>query len=148
MTMTSAFTTPIPNQTVPTQWLQQGCEAGTNVGQCPAPAFGARPRQGAGSSGNTYAYLTLGFTKQLVKDRFTIGLLATLPLVNLTTGPFTPARFHFEGVRVPRNGLLAFQHGHRLDHRLDAHRPAGHAPLTRQTSRDDRRPDHRIGRWV
>ncbi len=76
---------PIPNHTVPTQWLQQGCEAGTSVGQCPAPAFGARPRQAAGSSGNTYAYLTLGFTKQLVKDRFTIGILATLPLVNLTT---------------------------------------------------------------
>jgi hypothetical protein len=76
---------PIPNQTVPTQWLDQGCEPGTSVGQCPAPAFTARPRQRAGSGSNTYAYLTLGAVKQLVKDRFSIGLLVTLPLGNLTT---------------------------------------------------------------
>ncbi|CAN5151773.1 hypothetical protein BH09MYX1_BH09MYX1_20870 [soil metagenome] len=76
---------PIPNQTVPTQWLQEGCETGTNVGQCPAPAFAKRARQAAGSSNKTYAYLTLGAVKQLVKDRLTIGLFLTLPLVNLTT---------------------------------------------------------------
>lgn len=76
---------PIPNQTVPTQWLEQGCEAGTNVGQCPAPAFAKRPRQAAGASGKTHAYLSLGLVKQLVKDRLSVGLLLTLPIVNLTT---------------------------------------------------------------
>lgn len=75
--------TPIPNATLPTQWLQQGCEEGTAVGQCPKPALGKRPRQGAGSSGKNYSYLTLGMVKHLVKDRMSAGLYLTLPLVNL-----------------------------------------------------------------
>jgi len=75
--------TPIPNGALPTQWLEQGCEEGTAVGQCPKPALGKRPRQGAGSSGKNYAYLTLGTVKHLVKDRVSAGLYLTIPLVNL-----------------------------------------------------------------
>ena len=77
--------TPLPNEVVPTQWLSQGCPAGTKSGQCPAPGFPARPRQAAGSSGKTRTYLTLGFVKHLVKDRLTIGLYGMLPLSSFTT---------------------------------------------------------------
>jgi len=77
--------TPIPNDAVPTQWLQQGCEAGTKAGQCPAPGFPARPRQGAGSSQKTRTYLTLGFVKHLVQDRLTLGIYAMLPVSSFTT---------------------------------------------------------------
>ena len=76
---------PIPNQVVPTQWLQEGCEPGSGAGQCPAPAFTKRARQAAGASGKSYAYLSIGAVKQLVKDRLSVGLLFTLPLLNLTT---------------------------------------------------------------
>jgi len=77
--------TPIPNDVVPTQWLGQGCPAGTKAGQCPAPGFPARPRQGAGSSGKTRTYLTLGFVKHLVKDRLTLGLYGMFPVSSFTT---------------------------------------------------------------
>ena len=42
---------PLPNGTVPTQWLENGCEKGGAAGECPAPAFPARPRQSDGSAG-------------------------------------------------------------------------------------------------
>ncbi|MFO1281353.1 MAG: hypothetical protein U1F51_02630 [Burkholderiales bacterium] len=73
-------------------------------------------------AGDTVDTVTLGYhavaTPGLRSIRLTMRatsfdgpiLGVTGALVNLTTGPFTPARFHFEGVRVPRNGLLAFQH--------------------------------------
>lgn len=75
----------LPNTVVPTQWLQSGCDEGTKLGQCPSPAFPARPRQGAGSSGQTRPYLVIGGVKHLIKNRFSIGLFLTLPLANLTT---------------------------------------------------------------
>ena len=76
---------PIPNGTVPTQWLAQGCDPGSRPGQCPAPAFRARPRQSAGDSSKTRTYLSLGLVKHLVPDRLTIGLYAMLPMSRLTT---------------------------------------------------------------
>ena len=76
---------PIPNDVVPTPWLQDGCDPGTTVGTCPPPGFHARPRQAAGSSDKTRTYLTLGIVKHLVKDRFTIGAYAMLPLSSFTT---------------------------------------------------------------
>jgi long-chain fatty acid transport protein len=76
---------PIPNGVVPTQWLAQGCDQGTRPGQCPAPAFQARPRQAAGDSGKTRTYVSIGLVKHLVPDRLTIGLYAMLPLSRLTT---------------------------------------------------------------
>ncbi len=75
----------LPNTTVPTQWLQEGCDAGTKAGQCPAPAINARPRQAAGSSGQTRPYLIFGGLKHLIKNRFTVGAFLMLPLGNLTT---------------------------------------------------------------
>jgi hypothetical protein len=76
---------PIPNGSVPTQWLQNGCEAGTVAGSCPPPGFAARPRQGQGSSGVTRTYLTIGLAKSNVRDRFSVGLYAAFPLGNFTT---------------------------------------------------------------
>jgi long-chain fatty acid transport protein len=76
---------PIPNDVVPTQWLNKGCTPGSGSGQCPVPAFTARPRQSDGSSGKTRTYLAFGIVKSLVKDRFTFGLYAMIPLTNLTT---------------------------------------------------------------
>ena len=76
---------PLPNSIVPTQWLQQGCPPGTQMGQCPAPGFTGRPRQGQGTSGQTRSYLALGVVKSLVKDRFTVGFYAMLPLSSFTT---------------------------------------------------------------
>jgi len=75
---------PLPNDVVPTQWLQQGCPAGTQANQCPAPGFGARPRQGQGTSGVTRSYLVLGLVKTLVRDRFTLGLYGMLPVSSFT----------------------------------------------------------------
>jgi long-chain fatty acid transport protein len=76
---------PIPNDTVPTQWLERGCPAGSAAGQCPPPGFSARPRQRDGSSGKTRTYLTLGIVKQIVPDRFTLGAYAMLPISSFTS---------------------------------------------------------------
>lgn len=76
---------PISNDSVPTQWLEQGCPAGTAAGECPSPGFSPRRRQRAGSSGKTRTYLALGVVKPLVKDRLTIGAYGMLPLSSFTT---------------------------------------------------------------
>ena len=44
---------PIANDSVPTQWLKSGCSVGSGTGQCPSPAFAARPRQSQGSGART-----------------------------------------------------------------------------------------------
>lgn len=75
---------PLPPDVVPTQWLQQGCPAGSGAGQCPGSGFAARPRQGQGSSGQTRTYLALGIVKSLVKDRFVLGIYGMLPLSSFT----------------------------------------------------------------
>lgn len=71
---------PIPNDSVPTKWLEDGCPPGARAGECPAPGFNARPRQARGSSRKTRTYLTLGIVKHLISDRFTLGVYAMLPL--------------------------------------------------------------------
>jgi len=83
--ITSPSGVPIPNNVVPTQWLQNGCPAGTGPNQCPAPGFAARPRQSQGSGQQTHAYGAIGLVKHLVPDRFSIGLYALVPISNLTT---------------------------------------------------------------
>lgn len=77
--------TPIPNDSVPTQWLEQGCPPGTAVGQCPSPGFPARRRQAAGSSGKTRTYLAFGIAKKLIPERLTLGIYGMLPLSSFTT---------------------------------------------------------------
>jgi len=75
---------PIPNDVVPTQWLNQGCPAGTTPGTCPT-AFTPRPRQAQGSSGKTRSYLTLGLVKHLIRDRLSFGVYAMLPMSSFTS---------------------------------------------------------------
>ncbi len=84
-TITSPSGVPIPNDVVPTQWLQHGCPAGTGAGQCPAPGFAPRPRQSEGTSGVNRSYGAFGLVKHLVPDRFTLGFYAMVPISNLTT---------------------------------------------------------------
>jgi long-chain fatty acid transport protein len=76
---------PISNYAVPTQWLQQGCPAGSRPGDCPAPGLPARPRQSQGTSGKTRSYLAFGMVKRLIPDRLTLGLYAMLPVSGFMT---------------------------------------------------------------
>lgn len=76
---------PIANDTVPSDWLRQGCPAGTAVGQCASPGFPARPRQARGSSGETRSYIAFGLVKQLFVDRLRFGVYGMFPLSSFTT---------------------------------------------------------------
>ncbi|HMJ10379.1 MAG TPA: hypothetical protein VK524_03180, partial [Polyangiaceae bacterium] len=69
---------PISNATVPTDWLENGCT------DCGDPLFGARPRQGDGSSGDTRGYVILGLVNRLIGERLVLGFHALLPLGNFT----------------------------------------------------------------
>jgi hypothetical protein len=71
---------PIPNDTVPTQWLQHGC----HTAGCDGDAFAARPRQGAGSSGVTRAYTSLGLVSHILDPWLILGLHALVPIGNFT----------------------------------------------------------------
>lgn len=71
---------PVPNDRLPTAWLQSGCQGGTEAGNCPAPGLAARPRQGQGASGKTRTYLALGFVKHAANDRLAIGIYTMLPV--------------------------------------------------------------------
>jgi hypothetical protein len=72
---------PIPNDTVPTSWLQRGCAES----QCSGRAFAARPRQGDGSSGNTRAYTTIGLVSRIRDPWLVLGLHAIVPVGDFTT---------------------------------------------------------------
>jgi long-chain fatty acid transport protein len=84
---------PIPNDSVPTQWLEHGCPAGTATGQC-AGGFAARPRQNQPASGVTRSYLAVGLVKHLFDERLALGFYALLPL-----GSFIAAREYFPDER-------------------------------------------------
>ena len=71
---------PIPNDVVPSSWLRRGCAAGTEEGDCPAPGFPARPRQQNPTDKRAHTYVVLGMVKQVVPDRFAIGMYGILPL--------------------------------------------------------------------
>lgn len=73
--------TPISNQTVPTRWLKRGCPGD----ECKGGGFGARPRQAAGSSGNTRAYQIIGLVNRIAGDRVVLGFYALVPLGTFTT---------------------------------------------------------------
>jgi long-chain fatty acid transport protein len=81
---------PIPNSTVPTDWLEHGC----SLAQCGAPPFAARPRQARGSSGNTRAYTVIGLVDYLVRDRLVLGFYALVPI-----GDFTAAHSFYNDER-------------------------------------------------
>jgi hypothetical protein len=76
---------PIANDSVPTQWLKSGCSVGSGTGQCPAPAFGARPRQSQGTGSQTHGYLLFDGVKTVVKDRVAVGAYVALPTDHLTS---------------------------------------------------------------
>jgi long-chain fatty acid transport protein len=76
---------PLANTYVPTQWLNQGCPAGSGVNQCTSPGFPPRPRQADGDGQPTRTYLAAGLVKHLIKDRLTFGFYGMIPLTNFTT---------------------------------------------------------------
>lgn len=75
---------PIPNDVVPSQWLREGCPAGTESGECAPPGFAARPRQARATDRRARTYVVLGLVKQLVPDRLSIGMYGILPLRTFT----------------------------------------------------------------
>ncbi len=72
---------PIPNDVVPTSWLNSGCQPP----QCAAPGFPARPRQAQGNGDQTRTYLAAGLVKNLIKDRLTFGFYGLVPITAFTT---------------------------------------------------------------
>ncbi len=76
---------PIPNDVVPSQWLRNGCDAGTQKDECPAPGFSARPRQSRPTEKHARTYVVLGLVRQLVPDRLAIGMYGVLPLRTFTS---------------------------------------------------------------
>lgn len=97
---------PIPNGTVPTRWLSRGCP----TDECDG-GFAARPRQAAGSGGNTRAYQIIGLVNRVVDDRLVLGFYALVPL-----GPFTTARsfYNDEREQVFSNSLHPEMYADRL----------------------------------
>ncbi|HMJ13828.1 MAG TPA: hypothetical protein VK524_20565, partial [Polyangiaceae bacterium] len=79
----------ISNQTVPTDWLERGCYTTT----CDPP-FTPRPRQDAGSSGNTRTYAVVGIVSHLIDQYLSLGFYALLPL-----GDFTAAHSFYNDER-------------------------------------------------
>jgi long-chain fatty acid transport protein len=76
---------PIPNDVVPTAWLNSGCAPGNLPSQCPAPGYAARPRQSQGTGDQTQTYLVAGLVKRLIKDRLTFGFYGMVPLSSFQT---------------------------------------------------------------
>jgi len=75
----------LPNDRMPTSWLQSGCIGGTEPGNCPSPGLAARPRQAQRSSGKTRTYATIGIVKHIVKERAAIGFYTMLPVSSFLT---------------------------------------------------------------
>jgi long-chain fatty acid transport protein len=69
---------------VPTTWLQDGCDPATG-GRC-VSALPARPRQGAGSSGQTRAYQVVGLVSRIVDRYLTVGVYGMLPIGSFLQG--------------------------------------------------------------
>lgn len=63
---------------IPTSWLQNGCDPAMG-GRC-VTKLPARPRQGAGSSGNKRVYQVFGLVTQVAKQYFTFGVHGMFPL--------------------------------------------------------------------
>lgn len=74
---------PVFPSPLPTTWLQNGC-ASCEMSAVPHPAR-ARPRQAAGSSGNTHVYIPVGIIKPLLGEKFVLGYTALLPAGDFTT---------------------------------------------------------------
>ncbi|MGE0321010.1 MAG: OmpP1/FadL family transporter [Polyangiaceae bacterium] len=80
---------PIPNDTVPTGWLEEGC-----TDSICTPAFGPRPRGQGRDVGVTRSYTILGLVSPIVDRRFVLGLHALIP-----NGEFTTAQAFYNDER-------------------------------------------------
>jgi len=69
---------------VPTDWLQNGCDP--NLGGRCVSKLNPRPRQGAGSSGNTRVYQVFGLVSEVVERYFTLGIYGMLPMDSFLQG--------------------------------------------------------------
>jgi len=66
---------PIPNYTMPTQWLEHGC----STGSCAGSPFAARPRQAAGTGQSTLSYTSIGLVSRVLDGFLVLGLHALVP---------------------------------------------------------------------
>lgn len=89
----------------PTEDLYRGQECGD--GNC----LNARPRQGAGSSGQTRTYASVGLINRVIEDYLSVGIYAVLPLGKFTT---THAFFPDEREQFFSNSLHPEMYGDRL----------------------------------
>jgi hypothetical protein len=97
------------NPSVPTDWLQNGCDPAMG-GNC-ATKLVPTPRQSQGSSGNFNMYQTLGLVSRVWEDRLVLGLYAMVPY-----GSFTQAHSFFVDEREQffTNSLHPELYGDRL----------------------------------
>jgi long-chain fatty acid transport protein len=97
------------NPTLPTDWIQNGCDP--MMGGTCVTALPASPRQGAGSSGNFNMYQTLGLVSRIWGERFVLGLYSMIPY-----GSFTQAHSFFVDEREQffTNSLHPEMYGDRL----------------------------------
>lgn len=98
---------PISNATVPTDWLQHGC----SVSQCGEPAFAPRPRQAAGTSGNTRAYAIVGLVSHVLDDTLVLAVQGLIPADQFTTAQ---SFFNDERAQFFSNSLHPELYGDRL----------------------------------
>lgn len=62
---------------LPTEWIQRGCDPAMG-GRC-VSKLAPRPRQAAGSSGNTHAYQVFGLVQRIVDRWLTLGVYGMVP---------------------------------------------------------------------
>ena len=97
------------NPTLPTSWLENGCDPATG-GSC-VTELQPTPRQSQGSSGNFNMYQTIGLVSQVAEERLVLGIYAMVPY-----GSFTQAHSFFVDEREQffTNSLHPEMYGDRL----------------------------------
>jgi len=79
-TATNGDGTPFAQLSLPTSWLNDGC----NPPECTLP-LAPRPRQSAASTGQVHAYQGLGLVAPLLGDKLVLGIYGIVPLSKFTT---------------------------------------------------------------
>lgn len=92
---------PISNDTMPTDWLEEGGKDG----------MPASPRQGSGSSGNSRGYAVLGLVAPIIEDKLALGLQTIIPIGTFTS---TNAFYNDEREQFFSNSLHAELYSDRL----------------------------------
>jgi long-chain fatty acid transport protein len=69
---------------LPTQWIEQGCNP-MQGGRC-VSRLAPRPRQYAGSSGNTHVYQVFGLVQNIVERWLTLGVYGMVPFDSFMQG--------------------------------------------------------------